>query len=232
MNIGAVIQARMGSRRLPGKVLSTICGKPMLGYMIERIRQCKHLDNIVVATSDEKNDNSIVEFCQGLGVTFYRGHPANVASRFKEVLDMYNFDAFLRLSADSPLLDPGLINEAINIFKGGDFDIVTNVLKRTYPKGQSVELLKSDIFLKGYKEMKEMEDFEHVTRFFYVNQKNYKMFNLISSEDYHLVRLCVDTKADLDRITLIVRHMDKPHWSYGLKGLIGIYKDTADRQSA
>ena len=94
MNIGAVIQARMGSRRLPGKVLSTICGKPMLGYIIERIRQCKYLNNIVVATSDEKNDNSIVEFCQGLGVTFYRGHPTNVASRFKEVLGMYNFDAF------------------------------------------------------------------------------------------------------------------------------------------
>ena len=80
--------------------------------------------------------------------------------------------------------------------------------------------------------MKELEDFEHVTRFFYVNQKNYKMFNLISSEDYHLIRLCVDTKADLDRITSIVRHMDKPHWSYGLKGLIGIYKDIADRQPA
>ena len=135
MKIGAIIQARMSSERLPGKVLQQIAGKPMLQYLLERLEHCEVLDGLVVATSVDESDTPITSFCQRYGVSCYRGDLNNVAGRFNDVLDSYGFDAFVRINGDSPLLDQRLVDKAVELFKQHEADLATNALVRSYPKG-------------------------------------------------------------------------------------------------
>ncbi len=220
MKIGAIVQARMNSQRFPGKVLHKIAGRPMLQYLLERVTHCRSLDAIVVATSQELSDAPIADFCKKSGVACYRGPLFDVAGRFKEVLDKYKFDVFVRVNGDSPLLDQRLVDKGVRIFHQGGFEIVTNVLKRTYPVGQSIEILSACTFIKGYKLMQGPQDFEHATRFFYRNRKNFKIFNFVSDKDYSKIQLSVDTPEDLRAISLIITRMNKPHWQYGIEEIL------------
>lgn len=227
MKIGAIIQARMNSQRLPGKVLRNIAGKPLLQYLLERTERCDGLDAVVVATSEEASDQPIVDFCRDFGAACMRGPLFDVAGRFKQVLDKCRFSAFVRVSADSPLLDQRLIDKAVKIFRQGDFEIVTNVLKRTYPTGQSVEVLNASTFMDGYKQMQNSEDREHLTKFFYKNYKNFRIFNFVSERDYSKQRLSVDTSKDLEIISSIIERMDRSHWQYDLEGILKIYREVS-----
>lgn len=223
MKAYVVIQARMGSERFPGKVLFLIEGKPVLQYLLERVKNCSSLEDIIVATSTEKEDSAIADFCDKYGVSCYRGSLSDVASRFKELSEKHPLDCFVRLSADSPLLDQQIINKAIDIFKQGNFDIVTNIQKRTYPKGQSVEVLRNSTFQSNYGLMQEPEDLEHVTKYFYKNPHNFKIYNFALDRDCSDVRLALDTPRDLEVITSLIQRMKKPHWQYGLDEILQIY---------
>jgi len=225
--IGAIVQARMSSERLPGKVLHMVAGKPVLQYLLERLEHCNGLDAIVVATSVDDTDSPIVEHCEQHGVACYRGPLNDVAGRFKEVLDKYKFDGFVRVCGDSPLLDQQLIEKGIGIFLGAECEIVTNCLESTYPKGQGVEILKADTFRKGYKLMREDEDFEHVTRFFYNHRQDFKIRNFALTEYLSHITLCVDTRQDMDNFAAIISKMHRPHWEYTLDDILRIYRSLA-----
>jgi len=224
MNIAAIVQARMDSVRLPGKAMCEMAGKPVLQYLLESLQNCCCLDGIIVATSVKSSDKPIVDLCDRLNVKYYRGDVSNVASRFAEILDKYGFEAFVRASADSPLLDCGLVKKAVTIFKEGKFEIVTNVLKRTYPSGQSVEVMSAKTFKDGYKLIKDPDDLEHVTKYFYRNSGRFKIFNIESSEDFSAIDLSLDVKEDFDVMSSIAGLMDKPHWRYGMTDIVSMYK--------
>jgi len=230
MKIGAIVQARMTSERLPNKVLHEVAGKPLLQYLLERLEHCNCLDAIVVATSVEDSDTPIAEYCRQHGVACYRGSLTNVAGRFKEILDVYQFDGFVRVNGDSPLLDQRLIEKGVGIFLNGDFDLVTNVLPPTYPKGQSVEVLRTSIYQRTYPRMQEAEDLEHVTKFFYKHPKDFKIYNFALTENLSDIRLCVDTWQDMDNYATIVSNMHKPHWEYTLEDIIQIYRNLIQYQ--
>ena len=215
----------MSSQRFPGKALHKVAGKPILQYLLERLDHCSSLDGVVIATSTEDSDTPIVHFCLERGVTCYRGSLYNVAGRFKEVLDVYHFDGFVRVSGDSPLLDQRLIEKGVGIFLKGDFDIVTNILPRTYPAGQSVEVLRSNTFRRAYRLMREDEDLEHVTRYFYKNRCHFRLFNFASGEDHSKIHLSVDTERDMNTFAAIIARMDRPHWQYGLREILQFYQD-------
>ncbi len=223
--IGAIIQARMSSQRFPGKVLHEIEGKPILEYLLERLEHSSCLDRVVVATSTDNSDTPIVDYCEKLGVACSRGPLSNVSSRFNSVLETCQFDCFVRVSGDSPLLDPQLIDKAVNIFVNRDLDMVTNVQTRTYPKGQSVEILRADTFRNAYKLMHEDEDFEHVTRFFYKHPEAYQIYNFVSIKDLSSIQLSVDTQEDMKTFESIVSRMSGPHWEYHLQDVLQIYNN-------
>src|SRR3989338_6848553 len=145
MTIGAIVQARMSSVRLTGKVLLPLLGKPILEYVLERVEHARSIDRIVVATSDETNDDPIYAFCQNRNVECYRGSLDNVAQRFLGVIDQHNFDAFARICADSPFLDQRIVDKTVKMFRNGNYDMVANTLTRSFPKGQSVEVMGADI---------------------------------------------------------------------------------------
>ena len=221
----------MSSHRFPGKVLYRVAGKPVLGYLLERLKHCRSVDDIVVATSTDDSDAPVAAFCQELGVACYRGPLLDVAGRFKEVLDVYHFDAFVRVNGDSPLIDPRLIDTGVDIFLQGDWEVVTNVVPRTYPIGQMVWILRSDAFRRGYQLMREDEDFEHVTTFFPKNEQDFRIRTFASEEYFGDILLSVDTPQDMETFAAIVAKMGKPHWQYELQEIIRLYQEVSHHRS-
>jgi spore coat polysaccharide biosynthesis protein SpsF len=228
----AIVQARMGSSRLPGKVLREVAGKPILQYLLERLQRARRLSGVVVATSTDAEDMPIVELCERLGVEVFRGDQANVASRFLDVIKTRAGNAFVRISGDSPLLDPSVVDLAVGRFLTGDCDVVTNLMPRSYPRGQSVEVVRSQAFREAYLAMSDRDHFEHVTRWFYEHADQVKIVNFGAERDRSDIRLVVDTAADLNRIASIVMRMERPHWQYELSEIIEIYDSVNVEQRA
>ena len=222
MRIGALIQARMGSARLPGKTLQPVLGKPLLQYLLERLGNAEGLDGIAVVTSDTEEDTEIAMFCRTANVPVFRGSLSDVAGRMAGALDAHPFDAFVRVNADSPLLDQRLIDHGIRLFRQGKFDLVTNVHPRTYPKGESVEILKSSTFCAAYGEMTEEDDLEHVTRYFYRNESRFRICNFASREQWGEIQLSVDAPKDLAFFSAVVSRMSRPHWEYTVEEILDI----------
>lgn len=224
MRIAAIVQARMSSQRLPGKVLHRVAGKPLLGYLVERLRRCQTLDSILLATSVSAADDAIAYFCDSQGVPCHRGPLDDVAGRFLGALEQTRADAFVRVNGDSPLLDPHLIDVAVTRFKGRDADIVTNVLRRTYPPGQSVEVVRVYAFRRAYRLMSEPADFEHVTRIFYRLPDRFRLVGFESPINRSGIRLAVDTPDDLTTFAAIVARMSRPHEEYTLEEILEIHQ--------
>jgi len=220
MEIGAFIQARMGSERLPGKVLRLIRGKELLLYLVERLYRCPSLNKIVIATSDEEIDRPIVEFCEKRGISFFVGSLRNVAQRFRDLIETHPVDAFVRISGDSPLIDQALVSLAVDVFCHSSYDFVTNVQKRTFPKGQSVEVIRSRTYCTHFPFFADEYDREHVTPYFYRNRDIINIYNLESGKDWGSVQLSVDRPEDFLLIQRMIDLMDKPHWEYDLEGLM------------
>ena len=223
MDIGAIIQVRMSSRRFPGKVLHVVEGRPLLLYIVEKLRRIKELKVITVATSDNKEDDPIEGFCTDNGVACYRGDLDNVIARFCGALSMSPVDAFVRVNGDSPLIDGELIRKGMAVFGEGIYDIVTNVFPRSYPKGQSVEVVASRVFTETARRIAEKDDQEHVTRYFYNNADGFKIHNIASDKDLSDIQLSVDTQEDMNTFSALVSRMDRPHWAYGVEEVLRLY---------
>ena len=198
----------MSSRRFKGKMLKEFSGVPVLKSVVNRIKLCKSVSKVIIATSVQNSDNILAEYCSAMGVSFFRGSLENVASRFQDIILSENTPAFMRISGDSPLIDPDLIDKAIDIFNKENIDLFTNVFPRTFPKGQSIEIIKSKVFLDAYKLMKTKEQLEHVTVFFYENNKNFKILNLNAPEDYCDVNLCIDNPDDIEILEKVLEKTD------------------------
>ncbi len=227
MRIGAIIQARRTSRRLPGKVLAEVHGRPMMHYLLERVERCAELDGVVVATSTDPSDDPIESFCAERGVDCFRGSLENVAARFYQAAQRHGLDAFVRLCADSPLLDSALIDQAVATYRSGGVDLVTNVIGRSFGPGQSVEVISVPVFAEAIPHMSSADHREHVTRYFYDHSKDFKIKALCREHDCGDANFAIDTPRDLERFKALVAAMDRPHWSYGLAELIELQRAVA-----
>ena len=197
MKTAVIIQARMGSARLPGKVLLSVCGKALIQYLLERVQAANLGLPVIIATSSESADDPIANFCDQQAVDCYRGSCLDVASRFAEVIDEYSLDAFVRISGDSPLLDGEILRQAVEAFDA-DADLVTNIYPRSYPRGQSVEILWAECFRETLPRMKKESDREHVTSFFYQHAEEFQIRNLMQTPPLTATSMAVDTPEDLN----------------------------------
>ena len=195
----------MTSKRFKGKMLANLLGVTVLQSVVSRIKLCNFVTKIIVATSTNISDDKLVDFCIKNGIEYYRGSLENVASRFYEIILSENTTAFMRISGDSPLIDPDLIDKAIEVYNSESIDIFTNVFPRTFPKGQSIEIIKSKVFLETFNLMKTNEQLEHVTGYFYSNSEEFKIFNLIALEDYSDVNLCIDNPEDIEILEKVLK---------------------------
>jgi spore coat polysaccharide biosynthesis protein SpsF len=210
----------MGSSRLRGKTLAPLAGRPVLGHVLDRLRRCRHIDQIVVATSDAATDGAIHDFCQRDEVARVRGDPHNVARRVLDAVEQFDLAAFVHVRGNSPLIDPELIDTAIELFMTGRYDLVTNNIERTFPVGQTVEVLCGLMYRDGFLGMHTAEHFERVTPYFHEHADDYRVFNFTAQDDYSDVRLVVDTENDLREMNELLARLDPPHCSHGLRKIL------------
>ena len=220
----AAIFARMTSSRLPGKPLLDLCGRPMISYVIDALRNCSGVAEVVLATSSDESDDPLCEYAIRHNLRCIRGSLRNVASRLCDTIRALETSAVYRVNGDSPLVSCELLSKAASTFMAESYDILTNVYPRTFPPGMSVELINCMSYLDAYPKMKSRSELEHVTQHFYRNADRYRIFNLSANEDYSMHHLCIDTPQDLRRLEQIVRLMTKATWKYSVDEVIEVLK--------
>ena len=185
----------------------------MIRYLLESLAHAA-LGPTVVVTSDQAADDAIAKLAEGMGLACVRGDELDVASRYGTAIRKYGFDAFVRVCGDSPLLDAELVRRGLSEYSSGAVDLVSNTQPRTFPKGQSVEVLRSSTFLAALPQFSEPEDREHVTRYFYRNPNRFRIRNFASDMESGAVQLSVDTPEDFLRFATLLAGTDRPHWEY------------------
>jgi spore coat polysaccharide biosynthesis protein SpsF len=206
-------------------VLFPVAGTPLLGHLIARLRLCSEVDDVRIATSDRPDDAPIAAFAESLGVAIFRGSLDDVSGRYLAAATGAGLDAFVRVTGDSPLLDPALVDRAVAIYRIGDADLVTNVLVRTFPRGQSVEVVNLAAYREQYRTMREAADLEHVTRALYARLDRLRVVSFTSGMPWGEIQLSVDTPEDLARFEAIVARMTRAPESYGLAEVIDLQAD-------
>jgi spore coat polysaccharide biosynthesis protein SpsF (cytidylyltransferase family) len=217
-----IIQARYSSNRLPGKVLKKIFGITVLKRVINQVKKTKKISKIIVATSKHSTDKKIINFCNKNKIHCISGPLNNVFKRFYSIIVHEDCKSFVRISADSPLIDPSLIDKAVTLFKKNRYDIVTNVFPRTFPKGFSVEVVNSKLILDFLSKIKKKRHQEHLTSFFYDNFKNFKIKNFYNKINISNINFSIDSFADFIRAKNILKFCKNKN--YSLDYILLIYK--------
>jgi spore coat polysaccharide biosynthesis protein SpsF len=219
MKVVAIVQARMGSSRLPGKVLTDLCGRPMLSQQLKRLRLCKTLDEIVVATTYEERDNPIADVCKLLDVRCVRGCEKDVLARYWQATKESGADMIVRITADCPLIAPEVTDKVVNALldQPSTYDYASNVIQRTYPRGLDTEAFWHDTLERLYRVATSRAAREHVT--YHIVQENPSFFSRLSvvdSADNSHLRWTVDTTEDLVVVKAIYRELElhKKYVSY------------------
>ncbi len=198
-----IIQARTSSKRFENKVLFKINDKPIILHVIEQLKKSKFNNSIIVSTSLSKSDDKLVKYLKKKGINYFRGSLTNVADRLYKTAIYKKKNKFIRISADSPLIDSKIMDKMINISnqdKFKKFDLITNIFPRSFPKGYSVEIIKTSSLRKQIKFM-DKEEKEHVTLFFYKNHKKFLIKNLKNFDKIkYKINTTVDKKKDLKNI--------------------------------
>jgi spore coat polysaccharide biosynthesis protein SpsF (cytidylyltransferase family) len=216
--IVAIIQARLGSTRLPGKVLKQLKDKTILEHIISRVRRSQYIEKIIVATTVNPKDDKLVEFVSNIPNTeICRGSEDNVLERFCLCAKEFQADIIVRVTADDPLKDPSIIDEAISyILDNSDLDYCSNTIKPTYPEGLDIEVFRFEALEKAYNEASLLSEKEHVTPYIWKNKDIFNVKNFEYSEDLSSWRWTLDKPEDFEFISRIYDEFydDNPNFSY------------------
>ncbi|PYX35602.1 MAG: acylneuraminate cytidylyltransferase [Acidobacteria bacterium] len=215
MRVVAIIQARMGSTRLPGKVLADLGGATVLARVVNRTRGATTVDEVEVATSIQTADDAIVKECMRLSVGCFRGDETDVLDRYYRAAQNCGAEAIVRITADCPLIEPELIDKTVNAFLDHQSDYATNSLIVTYPRGLDVEVFTWAALVRAWHEAKEFYQRVHVTPYIYQNPQLFRLFSLTSESDDSQYRWTLDTAEDLEIIRAIYVHFGNRvdfHW--------------------
>jgi spore coat polysaccharide biosynthesis protein SpsF len=207
----AIVQARMGSTRLPGKVLLNIEGEPMLAWVVERVSLAMTVDDVVVATTTDPEDDAIVEFCGRRSYALYRGAATDVLDRYWEAAKAHDAEIIVRITADCPLIDPGLIDKTVDalLTKVPMADFSANRLpwERTYPIGLDVEVCTFEALQTAWNEAVEPHQREHVMPYLYEHPERFHILHVKAERDFGDLRWTVDTPDDLRFVREIAKRL-------------------------
>jgi spore coat polysaccharide biosynthesis protein SpsF (cytidylyltransferase family) len=201
MNVTAIVQARMGSTRLPGKVLMEVDGKPLLGYLIERLSMAKRIDKIVVATSVLSHDAPIEEFCRAENIACFRGSEDDVLDRYYQAAKRVHAQNIMRITGDCPLLEPGVCDRCVDAF----FDRKVDYLHTdsSFAEGLDCEIFSADALSTSWNEASLLSEREHVTLFIRNHPEMFTMGSLHNDVDDSMIRITVDCREDFE----VVKHI-------------------------
>ena len=195
--VDAIIQARINSTRLPGKVLKIINGKPLLSYVVERLKEARNIKNVILAIPDTKENDTLEEYAKKNNLKYFRGSEDDVLSRFYFAAKNFDSKNILRVCADRPLLDPGLIDFVIDKYFECDADYISTRIKHTFPEGLTVEVFKFSVLEETFNNAKMPEQREHVTPYMYANAQKFKIASVENREDLSYMRWTIDEEKDI-----------------------------------
>lgn len=227
MNIGVIIQARMGSTRLPGKVMRELFGKTVLGHVIERVQQAKKINAIIIATTADPCDDIIEEEALKYCVSVFRGSEENVLERYYFAAKQNKLDVVVRITSDCPLIDPHIIDQLIEVFIDNNFDLVSNsgadYKKRTIPQGLDVEVFSIAALEDAYLNADQLYQREHVTPYIYEHSR--KCFFQREQVDHSKYRWTLDTQEDYLLIQEVYKRLYHQKHDFYLPELLKLFAE-------
>lgn len=230
MKTGVIIQARMGSTRLSGKVMIELSGKTMLHHVIERVQQSELVDEIVIATTTHKRDDVIADEAVKCGVKVFRGDENDVLNRYYYAAKEYNIKVVIRIASDCPLIDPHVMDNIITYYLDGNYEIVTNassdLSQRTYPRGLDVEVFSFDVLKNAFDHADKTYQREHVTPYIYENCKNIYFYK--NDIDFSKYRWTLDTEEDLELITKVYERLYKGKHDFYLAQIVDLFNQNPE----
>lgn len=224
MNVVMIIQARMSSTRLPGKILKKVLDKTLLEYQIERVSRCQLVDRIVIATTVNPRDQSIIDLCEKLNISYFQGSELDVLDRYYHTAKLYSAEVIVRITSDCPLIDPEIIDQIIQFYLTfyPQYDYVSNCLQRTYPRGMDTEVFSFSALEKAFLKGQQLHEREHVTPFIYNPQNNYKIQNIAYTENQSHYRWTVDTIEDFTLIEKMIISFYPSYPNFTLKDCLNL----------
>ncbi|QDS96359.1 3-deoxy-manno-octulosonate cytidylyltransferase [Roseimaritima multifibrata] len=216
----AVVLARMTSVRLPGKGLRQVAGRPLLAYLLDTLRQSEAIGEVFLATSDTASDFPLVDFAKESSVSVVQGPLEDVATRFLMAVKRSGADAAFRVNGDSPFVPLELFSLAAERYRSTQVDLVSNIFPRSFPVGQSVELVSRKAIECVLSRPGIPSDREHVTQYLYRNSAEFQIENIKSAVDYSAIRFAVDDGIDFAKVSRMLSVMTRPHWSYTVEELV------------
>ena len=223
--IAAIIQARLTSTRLPRKVLKEFKGMSVIEIVVERLKQSKNLDEIIVAIPDNKENDDLKQLLKSKKIKFFAGSENDVLDRFYNCSKKYNLSTIVRITGDCPFVDPTLVDDFIEKFKSLNIDYLSNTNPPTYPDGIDIEVFSKELLSDSHENALEIFDREHVTTFA-KKEKNFKKINIKSRKDYSNLRLTLDDRSDFRVIENVFDSFDDIFFSYD--EIINLYNQNAD----
>jgi spore coat polysaccharide biosynthesis protein SpsF (cytidylyltransferase family) len=203
----AIVQARMGSTRLPSKVLKTIKSKTLLELYVNRVKPSKLIDKIVIATTTNLLDDAICKLADKIGVDCFRGSEGDLLDRYYQCALKYNASVIVRITPDDPFVDYEVVDKAIGLFKENDVDFVTNHFEPTYPEGLDVEVYSMQALERSWKEAKLLSEREHVFPYIQNHQDDFKIINFKQDEDFSHLRWTIDHQCDFDMAKTVYSYL-------------------------
>lgn len=222
MKIGVIIQARMGSTRLPGKIMKKIEQKTVLEYVISSLEKSKFIQEIIIATTKNKEDDVIEDKVKKLGKKIYRGSQDNVLERYTFAARENNLDVIIRITSDCPLIEVDVVDDIISEFLDKKPDYISNTIKRTYPRGMDCEVFSIYALEKAYRYANSDSDKEHVTPYIHENPDIFEIRNYCGEEDYSKYRITVDVEEDFEVISFIIKEINNKGLDFSYKSIIKI----------
>ncbi|HLA29185.1 MAG TPA: glycosyltransferase family protein [Syntrophales bacterium] len=218
----AIIQARMSSSRLPGKVMAEISGKPMLYHLVKRAERAKLIDLVTVATSDIRSDDIIEDFCKNNDIRCFRGNLDDVLDRYYQAAKYFGAQIIIRLTADCPLLDPDIIDNVVRKFSEGNFDYVTNVMEYTYPDGLDTEVFTFEALERACQKARLKSEREHVTPYLRNHPELFRLANVSHRKNISHLRWTVDEPRDLDFVRSVYDQLEGSY--FGMQEILDLLK--------
>lgn len=222
--LAAVIQARMGSTRLPGKTVAEVCGKPLLQHLIERVRVSHFIEDVIIATTTKVQDDVLVEFAGRLGLKCFRGSEEDVLDRIYKAAQHYGVDSVVRVTPDCPLMDPHILDKIIEVYLSGNYDYVSNTLFCTYPDGLDVEVFSFPALHRAWQEAQLPSEREHVTPYLR-KLSRFRIFNVESSVNLAHFKWSVDNAGDLKFVRAVYERLYNDKKIFHLEDVLRLIDD-------
>jgi spore coat polysaccharide biosynthesis protein SpsF (cytidylyltransferase family) len=226
----AIIQTRMGSTRLPGKVMADVAGKPLLRCVLDRTSAIQGIDQVVLATTSLARERPLIQLAKTCAIEVFAGSEVDVLDRYYRTALAFSADTIVRITADCPLLDPKVSERVVAAFCSGAYDYVSNVHPPTFPDGLDTEVFSFVALERAWREGALASEREHVTPYIWKNPSKFRIFNVANDRDLSSLRWTVDEPADLEFVRAVYSHLSVKASVFGMQEVLGLLSDHPELQ--